>query len=150
MRGSFGHDLILGFIAAAGVTATVHQLMYKLVTSLGLARIDAWSMKRVPPFGVPSVVNGMLWAGLWGMLFAAVEPKLPGGAIWLKGLVFGWLIVVFSNWLLLPTIKGRLFGVPNQAIFAGGDQKRLLANAMVLGVFGTSLAVVYGMLRTLA
>ena len=29
---------------------------------------------------------------------------------WLKGLIFGLFIVVVSNWILLPLIKGQMFG----------------------------------------
>ena len=147
MEGSVGRNLIMGFIAAAIAVLTVHQLMYVLVTQLGLAKLEPWSMKGVAPYNVPTIVNAMFWGGLWGALFGLIHDKLPGGMFWLKGLIYGLLIVVLSNWLLLPLIKGNIFGVPNQVLFAGGNTQRLIAGALILGGFGTALGVIYGLIN---
>ncbi len=146
MQSSMLRNATLGFIAAALSVVTVHQLMGLVVTQLGLARIEPWSFRAVPPYGVPAIVNNMFWGGLWGVLFALIVDKLPGGALWLKGLIYGLGIVVISNWILLPLIRGQVFGVPNQVMFAGGDLKRLLAGALILGAFGVALAVIWGLL----
>jgi hypothetical protein len=55
-------------------------------------------MKGVPPFGVPTVINGMFWGGLWGALFALIWERLPGSFLWVKGAVYGMIVVVVSNW----------------------------------------------------
>ena len=146
MENSVGRNVLMGFIAAAIAVVTVHQAMYLVVGQLGLAKIDAWSMKGVAPYGVPAVLNGMFWGGLWGILFGLIHDKLPGGMMWLKGLIYGLLILVLSNWLLLPLIKGNIFGVPNQVLFAGGDTKRLMAGVIILGGFGAALGLIYGLL----
>ena len=146
MQQSLGRNLLLGFIAAVIAVVTAHQLMCVLVTTLGLAKIEPWSLKGVPPFNVPTIVNSMFWGGLWGALFAVIHRKLPGGMMWLKGLIYGLMIVVISNWLLLPLIKGKIFGVPNQILFAGGDPKRMLVGVMILGAFGTALGFIYGLI----
>jgi hypothetical protein len=138
--------IVIGFIAGAIAVVTAHQLMLVALTAAGLIKAQAWSMAGVPPFGVPVIVNGMFWGGLWGALFAVIWTKLPGGAMWLKGLIYGLCVVVISNWLLLPLIKGKIFGQANQLLFAGGDPKRLLAGALILGAFGLATGLLYGLI----
>jgi hypothetical protein len=136
-------NLILGFIAAAIAVATVHQGIILLLKLGGLlpASSKTWSLDPYGPLGVPTIVNHMFWGGLWGILFALIWDKLPVGAWWLKGLIYGLLIVVVSNWIVLPLIRG-------QALFAGYDPKRLLASALILGGFGIATAVIYSVIRT--
>jgi hypothetical protein len=142
-------SLLLGFIAAALAVVTVHQVivyvlaMYKFLPATSVA----WSMKPLAPFGVPQIVNSMFWGGLWGALFAVIWPKLPGGAMWLRGLIYGWLIVIFSNWMLVPFIKGVLLKQPNQLFFGGGDPARMLATLAILSGFGLTLGLLYGLMR---
>jgi hypothetical protein len=142
-------SLLLGFVAAAIAVVTVHQA---IVYVLGMYKflppaVQAWSMRPVPPYDVPQIVNSIFWGGLWGALFAAIWPQLPGGAMWLRGLIFGLLVALFSNWMLLPFIKGTLLKLPNQAFFAGFDPTRMLATVLILGGFGLTLGLVYGLLR---
>ena len=81
--------------------------------------MDAYA--GVPPFGVPYLVNLIFWGGLWGILFAYIHPLLPGRMMWLKGLIYGPIIVVLGGWIAVPLIKGQMFGIPNQPLFAGFD-----------------------------
>jgi hypothetical protein len=142
-------SLLLGFVAAAVAVVTVHQAivyvlgMYKFLP----ATSQAWSMRPIPPYGVPQIVNSIFWGGLWGALFAAVWQKLPGGAMWLRGLIFGLLVALFSNWMLVPLIKGVLLKQPNQPFFGGFDPTRMVATVLILGGFGLTLGLVYGLLR---
>lgn len=136
----------LGFVAAALSVVIVHQGIVFLLNTMGMVPSKPWSMSPVLPYGVPTIVNSIFWGGLWGALFGLVHDKLPGGPLWLKGLIYGLLIVVISNWLLLPLIKGQIFGVPNQVLFAGYDPMRLLAGALILGGFGTGLGIIFALL----
>ncbi len=95
---------------------------------------------------MPQIINGMFWGGLWDALFALIHDKLPGGMLWLKGLLYGLMIVVVSNWIVLPLIRGQLLGQKGQALFADFDPKRMLAGACVLGGFGLATAIIYGLL----
>jgi hypothetical protein len=146
MRDRSATDLLLGFIAAALAVVTAHQLIILILTQIGLIKGSPWSFAAVPPLGVPQIINGMFWGGLWGVLYALIHERLPGGATWIKGLIYGLLIVVFSNWLLLPFIKGTILGQKNQAFFAGGDPTRMLAGVLILGGFGIATALIYRML----
>jgi len=141
-------DLALGFLAAALAVLTVHQALvylfglYKLVP----ATVQAWSMKPLGPLNVPAVLNNVFWGGLWGMLFAVVWPRLPGGVLWLRGLVFGLLVLLIGNWLLLPLIKGTILGQANLPYFSGFDPQRMLVGAAILGGFGLMMGLLFGLM----
>ena len=153
MQGSIFRNVILGFIAAAIAVVTTHEaILYAAVNYLGLlpAAVRAWNTTSFGPLGVPLIVNSMFWGGLWGALFGLVYNLLPGGASWLKGLIFGLFIPLISNWTLLPLIRGKVFGVTNPAqtaFFSGGDPKRMLAVLLILGGFGLALGILYGLLN---
>ena len=152
MHASWGRDAIMGFVAAALAVVTAHEaIVYVLVNYAGLlpSAVRAWNMASFGPLGVPTIVNSMFWGGLWGVLFALIYGMVPGGAPWLKGLIFGLCIPLVSNWTLLPLIR-RALGVTNpgqSVMFAGGDSKRLLAVLLILGGFGLMLGILYGLLN---
>jgi len=146
MQGTMGRTL-LGFIAAAIAVLFVHESIIYVLARAGMTRGTAWGMQPIPPWGVPRLFNNIFWGGLWGILFALVYERLPGGAAWLKGLIYGVLIVVFSNWLLLPLIKGQIFGQPNQVLFGGWEPWRMLAAMLIVGGYGLGLGMIYGLLR---
>jgi hypothetical protein len=146
MQGTFGR-IVLGFIAAAISVVIVHEGIIYLLTELGFIRSTAWGMQAIAPWGVPRLINNIFWGGLWGILFALVYEWVPGGMAWLKGLIFGLFIVVASNWILLPLIKGRMFGVPNQVFFSNFDPHRMLAVVLIVGGFGLGLGIIYGLIR---
>jgi hypothetical protein len=141
--------MLLGFAAAAIAVLTVHQsIVYVLASAKILpATSQAWSMALIPPFGIPKIANDVFWGGLWGALFAVIWPKIPGGAMWLRGLIFGLLVALISNWMLVPLIKGTLLKFPNQAFFGGLDPTRMMATALILGGFGLTTGLVYGIMR---
>jgi hypothetical protein len=99
------------------------------------------------PGGVPRLINNIFWGGLWGTLFGLIYDQLPGSMAWLKGLIYGLLIVVASNWILLPLIKGQVFGQPNQVLFGGWNPQRMLATAVIVGGYGLALGIIYGLMR---
>ena len=148
MQGTLGR-LVFGFIAAAIAVVIAHQ---GLIYALGLAGmlpppVRVWSMAPVPPYGVPAIANSMFWGGLWGALYGLIHEKLPGGAVIVKGLIYGLLIVLFSNWLLVPLIKGNVFGQPNQVLFAGFVPVRMAISVLILSTFGMATALIYSLLR---
>jgi hypothetical protein len=146
MHGILGR-IVLGFVAAAIAVAVVHEGIIYLLTNYGMIRGTAWGMAPIPPWGVPRLFNNIFWGGLWGVLFALAYDVIPGRASWLKGLLFGLFIVVVSNWILLPLIKGRIVGQANQLLFSGWDAQRMLAVVCIVGGFGLALGIVYGALR---
>jgi hypothetical protein len=146
MQGTLAR-IALGFIAAAVSVIVVHEAAVYLLARAGLSGGAAWGMQPIPPWGVPRLVNNVFWGGLWGVLFALVYEWVPGRKAWLKGLIYGLFIIVVSSWMLLPLIKGQVFGQPGQALFGGLDPRRMLSTTIVVGSFGVALGVLYGLLR---
>lgn len=147
MQGLIGR-VVLGFVAAAISVLIVHEGIIYLLNAAGYIPSRGWSMTpAIPPWGVPRLINNVFWGGLWGVLFALAYERIPGGMAWLKGLIFGLFIVVVSNWILLPLIKGQVFGQPNQVLFGGWNPARMWIVAAIVGGFGLGLGIVYGLLR---
>ena len=146
MQGIVGR-IVLGFIAAAISVLIVHEGIIYLLNAGGYIPTHGWSMTQaIQPYGVPRLVNNVFWGGLWGVLFALLYNWIPGGMAWLKGLIFGIFIVVVSNWILLPLIKGQMFGVPNQVLFGGYNPTRMLIVLCIVGGFGLGLGIIYGLI----
>lgn len=148
MQGTLGR-IVLGFIAAAISVLIVHQGIVYVLSATGYlpGPSRAWSLTaKIPPYGVPYLVNTVFWGGLWGVLFALVYNWIPGGMAWLKGLIFGLFIVVVSNWILLPLIKGQVFGQANQVLFSGYNPTRMLIVVAIVGGFGLGLGIIYGLI----
>ncbi len=146
MQGTLGRAT-LGFIAAAISVVFVHETIIYALTEAGMIRGTPWGMQPIPPWSVPRLFNSIFWGGLWGVLFALLYEWLPGSTTWLKGLIYGLLIVVISNWIFLPLIKDRVFGQPNQVLFSGFDPQRMLVVAIIVGGFGLGLGIIYGLMR---
>jgi hypothetical protein len=146
MQGTIGR-IVLGFIAAAISVLVIHEGIIYLLNAGGYIPSQGWSMTpAIPPWGVPRLVNNVFWGGLWGVLFARLYNWIPGGMAWLKGLIFGLFIVVVSNWILLPLIKGQVFGQANQVLFNGWNPTRMLIVAVIIGGFGLGLGIIYGLI----
>src|SRR5689334_11712826 len=65
-----------------------------------------WSLMPVPPFGVPQTVNLGFWAGLWGIGYALLEPRLTAlFGRWSGGLIYG-LAPLAGFWVIVLPLKG--------------------------------------------
>jgi hypothetical protein len=65
-----------------------------------------WSLMPVPPLGVPKSLNLAFWAGLWGLGYALLEPRLTARfGRWLGGLVYG-LAPLAGYWFVVLPLKG--------------------------------------------
>ena len=151
MSGTFGRA-VLGFIAAAISVLVVHQTIVYVLGLYGMTRGVPWSLQPLgygPVAWLPLLANSVFWGGLWGVVYGLVHDRLPGGAGWLKGLTFGVLVVIFSNWIFLPLIRQYLFAWPPQPLFAGfngSNPMALLPSFLILAGFGLGLGVIYGLI----
>ena len=135
-------NLLIGFLAGAIATVTVHEIINFILNQTGF--FDGrhpWQMTKAAVTGVPQIVSDMFWGGLWGSLFAAIHNSVPGDSLTLKGLIFGIvgpaLIGVF---ILVPLLTGRI------PLFLGFNPKALISVLLILSGFGAALGWLYGAL----
>ena len=133
-------ELIRGLVAAALAVLVAHQPIVLVLNKLGLWPAKPYSMAPIGPLAVPGIVNSVFWGSLWGAVYALVHRYLPAGPTWLQGMMFGWLMAVFSNSILVPLIKG-------QPLFFGFDLQKLLCVFLILSGFGAALALLFEYLQ---
>ena len=69
-----------------------------------------WSLMPVPPLGVPKSLSLGFWAGLWGLGYALLEPRLTAFfGRWSGGLVYGLALPLVAYWFIVLPLKG--FGI---------------------------------------
>jgi hypothetical protein len=101
--------LALGFAAAALSHVIFQGALGTILYVLDLVPELIWSLEPVPPFGVPVTVNNMFWDGLWGMLYALLEPRLTARVGRLSGGLLLGLASLLTFWFVVLPLKG--FGV---------------------------------------
>src|SRR4029453_17359829 len=133
---------IVGFVAGALGVLVFHQLGFWLAKELGLLNAQLYSMRPVPPWGVPTIVSQAFWGGLWGIAGAFLIERLPGvlhGA--LGWMLFAGVIVTLVNWFIVLPIKGAPIG-------GGFRMNALVVVPIVYAVWGFGMGLFAGLLRT--
>lgn len=104
--------LMIGFIAGFISVLTFSNGMIALLYVAGASVPFApWSMASVPPLGVPMSLSGAFWGGLWGVVYAFLEPRLTARlGWWCGGLVFGGVLPLFVLWFVVMPLKGLPIG----------------------------------------
>jgi hypothetical protein len=127
--------LLLGFVAGFLATLLFHQPVLSLLTRLGVAKANVYSMTSTAPLGVPQVISLAFWGGVWGIVFALIEGHFPrGAAYWICALVFGAIFPTLCAWFLVAPMKG-------QAMAAGWDLSRMIVGPIVNGAWGLGTAL---------
>lgn len=129
----------LAVLFAAGFVSVLvfHQGMLAFLHALGIAASGPFPMGATRPFGLPQVLSLAFWGGVWGLAFAAIEPRFPKGAgYWLAALLFGALGPTFVAWFVVFPLKG----LP----VAGGWQASGLASGLLVnGAWGVGTALLF-------
>jgi len=142
MEGTSLKAVILGFIAGAIATLTIHEFIKSLFFDAGVIPLAPWDMAPIDtgPFAgtLPKLASAAFWGGIWGSILAIVFGNQPEGSMTLRGLAFGItgpaLIGVF---LLVPLLKGS-------APFLGGNFEAMGAVLCILAAWGVVTAWLYG------
>lgn len=145
--------IVGGFVAGALAVLIFHQGMYVLIQQLLKMGIlgapplggTPWNMGPDPAaFGLPRILNQAFWGGLWGILFAFLIDRMPGGIALIKGLIFGIVFpMLLGGWIFIALIKG----VPmfSGAMAKGPFNIMALRNGFLLNglAFGIGLGLLY-------
>jgi hypothetical protein len=150
--------IVAGFIAGALAVMIFHQGAYWLMKyqfGLPLAA-EPWRMNpavlwpelfralKMQAPSIPTLVHQSIWGGLWGILFALILHRVPGGIAPIRGLVFGMMFpMLLGSWLLVPLVKGT--PMLANAFAKGGFNVLALRNGFLLNgvAFGIGLGLLY-------
>lgn len=128
--------LLLGLGAGALSHVVFQGVLGAVLYAADLGPGLVWTLRPVPPFGVPTILNNMFWDGLWGIAYALLEPRLtarlgrvPGG------LAFG-LAPLLVYWFVVLPLKGVRVG--------GGFHADAVSIQVAFdAIFGIGTAVIY-------
>jgi hypothetical protein len=103
--------LLLGFLAGVLAHLVFQGVFGSILYAWDLIPALPWSLKPVPPLGVPKSVSLAFWAGLWGLAYALLEPRLTDRlGWWLGGIAFGLALPLVVHWFVAQPLKGLGFG----------------------------------------
>jgi len=98
--------LLLGFLAGVLSHLIFQGAFGGILYAAHIIPNLPWSLEPVPPLGVPKAFSLGFWAGLWGVVYALLEPRLSVRfGWWLGGLVFG-IAPVLVLWFVVLPLKG--------------------------------------------
>lgn len=138
-------SILLGFIAGAIATVTVHEIISAIFHNpaiwTGWPR-PSWNMDPAEMTGLPQIVSDMFWGGLWGSLFGLILGTRPQGSMTLRGALLGIVgPAVIGVFLAVPFFTGRF------PVFFGGDSSKIIPVLCILAGFGAATAWLYGMFQ---
>lgn len=128
--------LVLGFLAGFLSHLIFQGGFGSLLFAANVLPALPFSLMPVPPFGVPKTLNLGFWAGLWGVGYALLEPRLTAlFGRWLGGLVYG-LAPLAGYWFVVLPLKGLGVG--------GGFHLAMLPIEIGFhAAFGIGTAIIY-------
>ncbi len=120
--------ILLGFTVGAIAILTFHQGMWEMLHLLKIPRLFMpvpYPLGRIPPFGMPHIVNLCLWGSLYGAAFGFLMPRfaLP---LWVCGLILGAIAAVVE--MAIVTVNA---GMP----IGAGWTKPIWIRALLLNEF---------------
>jgi hypothetical protein len=128
--------LLSGFSAGALSHVVFQGALGTLYFGLGMIPRLPWSLAPLPPFGVPVTVNFAFWAGLWGIAYALLEPRLTARVGRLGGgLVFG-VAAMLVRWFVVLPLKG-------EPVVEGFVPNAVTVYAGFHLIFGIGLAILF-------
>jgi hypothetical protein len=128
-------DWVLAFVAGFLAVLVAHQPVLALLDGIGYVHAGVYSMHATKPLGVPHVISLAFWGGVWGLIFAAVEPRFPRGAgYWIAALVFGAIFPTLVAWFVVAAVKGA-------PLAAGGNPHAMVTGLVINGAWGIGTAI---------
>ena len=120
-RGLSPANLAIAFAAGFLAVLTFYEVVFLLLYVGGVIPVPPFSMKPMPPFGVPEVLSQSFWGGVWGIVFLLLVPRFfSGTGYWVASAVIGGIaLTLVYMFVVVPLKTGAL--PPNMAgLFAIG------------------------------
>jgi len=127
--------ILLGFVAGFVATLIFHQVALWLLHYFHYIDRAPWSMKPVPPWGVPAVISLAFWGGVWGAIMIAILAKSRN--LLLASTLFG---------AILPTLAAAFIVAPLKHQPVPHSGKLLVVGLIVNAAWGLGTALIYRML----
>ncbi len=132
---------IAGFIAGSVSVLIFHQFGFFIANELGLLKVQLYSMRLLPPLGVPAIISSAFWGGLWGIAGAFLMRRLPAALDGPLGWVlFAGIIVTLVNWFIVLPIKGAPVG-------GGFRMPGVVIVPLVYAFWGFGMWLIFGLVR---
>lgn len=127
--------LAVAFIAGALAVLVFHQGMLGLLNAAGVTPALPYDTRPVAPLAVPQIWSIAFWGGIWGIVFAFVEPYLGRGWLYFLGAtLFGAIALTLVAWFVVAPLKG----LP----IAGGWRAPAIATGLLVnGAWGLGTAL---------
>jgi hypothetical protein len=130
----------IGFGAGLVTVLTLFQLGLLLLYELGVVSGPPPDLTPTAPLGVPTLFSGAFFGGLWGILFAFVEPRFPrGGGYWLAAVLFGAVFLDLGLWFVVAPLKGYSLGF-------GFEPRDVGAAVFLHSIWGIGMGIIYRLL----
>ena len=108
------NNIVKGVIAGF-VATVVLSLLMMMKSAMGLMpELDVISMLSAmmgTGLAIGWIAHFMIGAVIWGGLFALLASRLPGGSLWLQGVIFGvgaWVLMMVA---IMPMAGAGFFGM---------------------------------------
>ena len=136
-------NLLLAFISGFIAVLVFHQGVRAALLALGAISVAPYSLSPAPVTGVPRIFARSFWGGVWGIVLALIEsrvPRRPAYAYWVTALLFGAIVPSLFAWFIVASVRG-------EAPAGGGDPARVAVALLTNAVWGLGTAVLYRVLR---
>lgn len=127
----------VGFGAGFVSVLVFHQGMLTFLHVIGIAAAGPFPMLSTWPFGVPQVWSLAFWGGVWGIVFAAVEPEFPlEHMYWAVAFLFGAIGPTLVAWFVVFPLKS----IP---VAGGWHPAGVATGLLVNGAWGVGAALLF-------
>ncbi|PCC97840.1 hypothetical protein [Halopseudomonas pelagia] len=97
------------FVAGFLAVFCFHQVALGLLHAAGVVPFAPFNLAATKPLGVPSVISGAFFGGLWALVMIALLDRIGTGLIWLKAALFGGIVLTLVALLVVFPLKGMGF-----------------------------------------
>lgn len=97
---------VLAFAAGFLAVLCFHQPALGLLHSAGVVPFAPFSLAPTKPWGVPSVISGSFFGGLWALGLVLFLDRVGRNWVWLKAALFGGIALTVVALLIVFPLKG--------------------------------------------